>query len=87
MKEFASLNDFIHIFLLGWVHKLVAHVLTLRLRSVIDNLISHTQTEFIWGRSIYDGWEIASEVLDVMKRKKVDLIFKLDFKKAYDYVN
>lgn len=42
---------------------------------------------FIRGRSIYDSWGIASEVLDVMKRKRVSFIFKLDFNKAYDCGN
>lgn len=51
--------------------------LTCKLCSVIDRLVSHTQSAFIRGRSIYHGWVIASEVLDVMKRKNEGIIFKL----------
>lgn len=87
VKGLASLNDLWPISLLGWVHRLVARVLTLRLRLTINKLVSHTQTTFIRGRSIYDGWVIASEVLNVMKKEKNDLIFKTDLEKAYGCVS
>lgn len=70
VKEPTLLANFRPIALLGWVHKLVACVLTTRLRSVIDGLVSHTQTAFIWGCNIYDGWVVASEVLDMMIKKQ-----------------
>lgn len=57
----------------------VARVLTKKLRSVIDQLVRHTQIAFISGRSIYDGWVIASEVVYVVKKNQEGLIFKLDF--------
>lgn len=47
IKELVFLNDFCPISLLGWVHKLVARVLTARLCSMIDQVISHTHTKFI----------------------------------------
>lgn len=86
IKSLVSLNNFRLISFLGQVHKLVARVLTTRLRLVIDKLVRHTQTDFIRGHNIYDGWIIASQVLDAMKDKH-DLIFKLKFEKAYDRVN
>lgn len=55
VKSRSSLNEFRPISLHGWIHKLAAKVLTLKLRSIIDCLISHTQTTFIRWRSIYDG--------------------------------
>lgn len=82
VKGPSLLNDFHPISLLRWIHKLVTKVLTSRLRRFIDHLVSHTQTVFIRGCSIYDGWVVASELLDVMQRKKEGLIFKLDFGKA-----
>lgn len=42
VKGLAALNDFRLISLLGCIHKLFARVLTSRLRSMIDNLVSHT---------------------------------------------
>lgn len=63
-------------------------------RKVVTNLIfplrsclSHSQKAFIWDRCIYNGWVIASEVLDSIKKNKDGLIFKLDFEKTYDKVD
>lgn len=58
-----------------------------RLHTVIDHLISHSQTFFIRSLNIYDGWVIASEVLDVMKTNKKGLIFILDYEKTYNHVS
>lgn len=89
MKGSSNLNDFRPISLLGWIHKLVTKVLfrpiSLRL-TVIDQLINHTQTAFIQGQGIYDGWVVVSRILDVLKRNKERLIFKLNFEKAYNCV-
>lgn len=61
--------------------------MTVKLHFVIDQLISYTQTTLIRGRSIYDGWVTAFEVLDMMKNNGENLIFKLYFEKAYNWVN
>ncbi|KAK5786931.1 hypothetical protein PVK06_041581 [Gossypium arboreum] len=56
---------------------------------VISDLVSETQCAFIKGRQIFDGILIANEVIHSMKKMKGDegnLIFKLDFSKAYDCV-
>lgn len=55
VKSSASINDLRVISLLGCVHKLIVKILIARLKSVIDQLFSHTQTAFIRGRSIHDG--------------------------------
>lgn len=86
VKSLVSFNKFCPISLLGWVHKLIARVLMKRLRSIINQLVSHSQTTFIRGCNIHDGCIIASEVLEAMKKDKQSLIFKLDFEKAYDRV-
>lgn len=70
VKDPSSLNELRPISLLGWIQKLVVRVLTSKLHSMIDQLISHTQTVFI-----------ASKVLDITKRNKEGFIFKLDFEK------
>lgn len=73
--------------LIGCIHKLVACVLIARLRMGMNFLVSFTQTAFIQGRNIYDGWILVAEVVDLIKRNKSGIIFKLDFEKAYDWVN
>ncbi|MCH84310.1 cysteine-rich receptor-like protein kinase, partial [Trifolium medium] len=62
-------------------------VLIPKAKSVIDKVISETQSTFIKGRQILDGILIANEAVDdVKKRKKELLLFKVDFEKAYDSV-
>lgn len=63
-----GLNDFRSISLLGWVHKLVTRVLARRLRRVMGKLVRDTRTTFIKGRSFFEDWTLASEVLDAMKK-------------------
>lgn len=86
IKSLGSLNDFSPISLLSWFHKLITKVLSGRLRTVINHLVSQSQSSFIHGRSIHDRWIITYEVLDAIKKEKQDLVFKLDFEKAYDRV-
>ncbi|MCI31889.1 RNA-directed DNA polymerase (Reverse transcriptase) [Trifolium medium] len=67
------------------MYKLVAKVLTKRLGLVMDSLISKNQSAFIKGRLLVDGVLVVNEVVEWVKRaKKKCLIFKVDFKKAYD---
>lgn len=61
-------------------------MLTAKLHCVISQLVWHAQMVFIREHSIHNDWIVASEVLDAMKRRRQDLILKLNFKKAYDKV-
>jgi len=79
------LNDFRPISLVGSIYKILAKVLANRLRSVIGLVISDAQSAFIKGRQILDGILVANEIVDdARKRHKELLLFKVDFKKAYD---
>jgi len=63
-------------------------VLANRLRLVIGSVISEVQTTFVKNRQIIDGILIANEMVDdTRKLKKELLLFKVDFEKAYDYVD
>lgn len=79
-----SLNDFRLISLLGWVHKLVTWVLVARLRRVMGKLVRDSQTVFIRGISIFEGWTVALKVPNGMKRYGEGLAFKIDIEKVYD---
>jgi len=48
--------------------------------------IAKTQSDFAKGRQILDEILMTSEVVDDLKKRKKELIlFKVDFKKAYDF--
>lgn len=48
----SSINNFRHISLLNWVHKLMTKGLIARFRPLMDSLVSYSQSAFIWGFNI-----------------------------------
>ena len=83
-----KLEDFRPISLISSLYKIFAKVLTSRLKSVIGKVISDNQSAFVGGRQITDGILMAWEVIDELEKKKTSgFVLKLDFEKAYDYVN
>ncbi|GKB17044.1 RNA-directed DNA polymerase, eukaryota, reverse transcriptase zinc-binding domain protein [Tanacetum coccineum] len=82
------IKDFRPISLIGFQYKIVAKILANRLSKVMDSIISHEQSAFISGRQILDGPLFLSEFIDWYKKKKKKmLLFKVDFKKAFDSVS
>ena len=59
-----NIKDFRPISLVGSVYKLLSKVLTNKLRTVLDKLISESQNSFVGGRQILDSVHIANECLD-----------------------
>ncbi|XP_071694113.1 uncharacterized protein [Rutidosis leptorrhynchoides] len=83
-----NLGDFRPISLIGSLYKIIAKLLSNRLRRVIPSLVRHEQSAFLKGRFILDGALIVNETIDFMKAKKVNgLVFKADFEKAFDSIN
>lgn len=81
-------EDYRPISLIGCLYKILAKLLSYRLRLVMDKVISKSQTAFIKGRQIPDGILIANEIVDeANKEVKKGLMFKVDFEKAYDSVS
>lgn len=68
--------------------KILTKLLTRRLQDEIPRLIDINLTGFIKGRSISDTFVYALELVQIFhKRKKLALVLKLDFAKAFDTVN
>jgi Reverse transcriptase (RNA-dependent DNA polymerase) len=68
--------------------KVISKLLANRLTPIMDQLIDHSQTTFIKGRSIFDNIISAQEILfQVRKNKTKGILFKIDFEKAFDKVN
>jgi hypothetical protein len=88
-KENATqIQQYRPICLLNVSFKIFTKVATNRISEVAQKVIKPTQTTFIPGRHILKGVVVLHETIHEMHRRKLDgVIFKIDFKKAYDKVN
>ena len=70
------------------LYKIIAKVLLGCLRKVLHETIFGSQGAFVEGRHILDAVLIANEVVDEKRRSGEEgVVFKIDFKKAYDHVD
>lgn len=70
------------------LYKIIAKVIVDRLSSVTGVLISPNHSCFLKGRIFVDGMTVVNKLLDLSKTcKKTCPIFKVDVRKAYDYIS
>ncbi|XP_071738932.1 uncharacterized protein [Rutidosis leptorrhynchoides] len=84
----STLNNYRPISLIGSFYKIIAKLLSNRIRKVIPSLVGFEQSAFIKGRNILDGALIANESISYLKHERAkSLIFKVDFEKPFDCLN
>jgi hypothetical protein len=72
----------------GGIYKIIAKVLPNRMKSLMEKVISKSQSAFIKGRQILNLILIANECLDSrLRSREPDVICKMDLEKAYGHVN
>ncbi|KAH1131306.1 hypothetical protein J1N35_002684 [Gossypium stocksii] len=84
-----DISEFRPISLVSSLYKIVAKVLSRRLRAVIKEVVSDSQCAFLRSKQIFYGILIANELIHSIRSKGGTgdhLLFKLDFSKAYDCV-
>nr|GEX88861.1 hypothetical protein [Tanacetum cinerariifolium] len=87
IQDAKFVKDFRPISLIGSIYKIITKILANRLCVILPYLISDVQSDFVANRQILDGPFILNELLSWYKFKKLNgMIFKVDFKKAFDYV-
>ena len=87
-SQTSKISDFRPISLVTGLYKIIAKVLSRRLRKVIHETISSSQGAFVEGRQILDVVLIANEVVNEKRRMRdKGVVFKIDFEKAYDHVD
>ena len=73
------------------VSRIISKVLANRLKPILPNVISDSQSAFVPGRIIIDNTTVAFEMLHRIrnrtKGKKGHMTVKLDISKAYDRVS
>lgn len=84
----ANMGDLRPIALCQVHYKIMSKMITNRLKTVLPNLISPSQSAFVAGRSIFDNSIVAYEVLHYMRSRRRGkdgyVALKIDISKAYD---
>ncbi|XP_057745064.1 uncharacterized protein LOC130962924 [Arachis stenosperma] len=88
VKDLEELNQLRLISCCNFIYKIITMVIVLRLKGLLEDIVSPTQSAFVGGRLIQDNVVIVQEVYHSLNRKGRDgsqnVAIKLDMNKAYD---
>ena len=83
----SKVKDFWSISLVTSLYKIISKVLLLRLKGVLEDTIVETQGAFVAGRQILDVILVVNEIVEeYMKAERTSVDLKIDFEKAYVYM-
>ncbi|KAL8157814.1 hypothetical protein AgCh_002506 [Apium graveolens] len=89
-KNPTAVGDMRPIALCNVLIKVITKVLANRLKGLLDNIVSPTQSAFVPGRMISDNIMVSFEIMHYLKRRKFGkegyMALKLDMSKAYDRI-
>lgn len=81
-------SDFRSITLSNFIYKILSTILVRHLKPILHHIINQEQSSFVEGRQILDGIVLTHETIHSMQSQKTKVILlKLDFSKAYDWLN
>lgn len=70
-----SLSEFRPISLVGYMYKILAKLLTKRMKKVMDGIIDDRQSVFFGDRFLFQSTLVANEAIEEAKRKKKECLF------------
>lgn len=84
----SSTTDFRPISCCNVIYKVISKILTRRLASALQGIISPAQNAFLEGRNMTDDINLLQELLRQYERKRASpgCIIKIDFRKAFDSI-
>jgi len=83
-----SFNDYRPISLCNCIYKIIAKIISKRIKRILSKSVSAEQFGFLEGRQIHEAIGVAQEGIHSMKTLKLEgVVVKIDLSKAYDRVN
>lgn len=72
-----NIDDSRPVSMVGWLYKIISKILARRLRLVMGDEVSESQTDFVHGKNISDGLITTNEAIHwLMKHKVLGTLFQ-----------